>query len=265
MSKFNYFYKTQNLINGNFYYGVHKTNNLEDNYLGSGNRILYAIKKYGKENFKKEILMFFETYEEALNHESKVVTEKLITDTSCYNLALGGKSDTRFLRQGPSLKNKTTGEIINPKSINEFNELFNTGLYTGLAKNKILVKDKNENIFMIDKNDLRYKNGELVSFMKNKIVVKDLNENIFMIDKNDLRYKNGELVSIHKGVKKTKEHKKKIGLANSISQRGERNSQYGTKWFWIYNPILKQNKKIKRELIDEYEIKGWKKGRIFKW
>jgi hypothetical protein len=233
MSKFNYFYKTQNLINGNFYYGVHKTNNLEDNYLGSGNRILYAIKKYGKENFKKEILMFFETYEEALNHESKVVTEKLITDTSCYNLALGGKSDTRFLRQGPSLKNKTTGEIINPKSINEFNELFNTGLYTGLAKNKILVKDKNENIFMIDKNDLRYKNGELVS--------------------------------IHKGVKKTKEHKKKIGLANSISQRGERNSQYGTKWFWIYNPILKQNKKIKRELIDEYEIKGWKKGRIFKW
>ena len=92
MEKFNYFYKIENLINGNFYYGVHKTDNLEDGYMGSGRRIGYAIKKYKKENFKKENLLFFDTYDEALNYEIEFVNEELIADPSCYNIALGGGS-----------------------------------------------------------------------------------------------------------------------------------------------------------------------------
>jgi len=88
---FNYFYKTENLINGKFYYGVHSTNNLHDNYLGSGTRLNYSIKKYGKKNFKKQILKFFETFGEALDYESEFVTENLIEDPSCYNLMVGGK------------------------------------------------------------------------------------------------------------------------------------------------------------------------------
>ena len=52
----NYFYRIENTLNGKFYYGVHSTNNLEDGYLGSGKRISYAVKKYGKENLQKVIL-----------------------------------------------------------------------------------------------------------------------------------------------------------------------------------------------------------------
>ncbi len=47
-------YKTTNLINGKFYVGKDASNN--PNYYGSGLLLAKAIKKYGKENFKKEIL-----------------------------------------------------------------------------------------------------------------------------------------------------------------------------------------------------------------
>ena len=60
-----YIYKTTNLINGKYYVGFHKTSDPFDNYLGSGVRLIDAIKKYGVENFKKEILFEFDTQEEA--------------------------------------------------------------------------------------------------------------------------------------------------------------------------------------------------------
>jgi group I intron endonuclease len=50
-------YKTINLINGKIYIGQHYTS-VDDGYLGSGKYLLNAINKYGKENFKREILEF---------------------------------------------------------------------------------------------------------------------------------------------------------------------------------------------------------------
>lgn len=47
-------YKTTNLINNKIYIGKDSKNN--PNYLGSGKILSNAIKKYGKNNFKKEIL-----------------------------------------------------------------------------------------------------------------------------------------------------------------------------------------------------------------
>jgi group I intron endonuclease len=54
--KYNFVYITTNLINGKQYVGFHTTNNLNDGYVGSGKLIMYAVKKYGKENFSREIL-----------------------------------------------------------------------------------------------------------------------------------------------------------------------------------------------------------------
>lgn len=87
----NYTYKTTNLINSKVYYGVHKTDNLDDGYLGSGKLLKQAIKKYGKENFKKEILEFYSSFEEALKAEEALITPEMLLDEMCYNVKLGGR------------------------------------------------------------------------------------------------------------------------------------------------------------------------------
>lgn len=95
MEKFYYFYKTSNLINGHYYYGVRSHKNPDkDPYLGSGIRLKEAIEKYGKENFKKDIQAYFPTMEKAYEYEAKVVTRDLVLDPNCYNVQLGGDGGT---------------------------------------------------------------------------------------------------------------------------------------------------------------------------
>lgn len=88
-----YIYKTTNLINGHFYIGRRGYNgqNIEDDkYLGSGKRLKLAFKKYGKSNFKKEIIKICNSLEELILVETNIVNEVLINDINCYNIAIGG-------------------------------------------------------------------------------------------------------------------------------------------------------------------------------
>lgn len=90
MSIYHFLYKTTNLINSKYYLGVHTTNDLNDEYLGSGRAILAAIKKHGKENFQRSILKFFNTREEAFEYEKFIITESVVNDKNTYNLCKGG-------------------------------------------------------------------------------------------------------------------------------------------------------------------------------
>lgn len=90
IKKYNFVYKTVNKINGKIYIGVHSTDKLEDCYLGSGDAIKAAIKKYGKENFYREIIKIFNSRSEAFDYEKQLVDESFIKLNSNYNLDLGG-------------------------------------------------------------------------------------------------------------------------------------------------------------------------------
>lgn len=76
-----------NLINNKYYIGAHKTKNIDDNYMGSGVALTKAIKKYGKENFEKEVLYIFDNPEDMFRKEEELVE---LCDNS-YNLRRGGK------------------------------------------------------------------------------------------------------------------------------------------------------------------------------
>ena len=88
--KLHYIYRITNLINDKFYIGKHSTDDIDDNYFGSGQLLLKAFKKYGKEAFRKEILEFFDSEEDAYAKEAELVTPELVIDPMCYNIRVGG-------------------------------------------------------------------------------------------------------------------------------------------------------------------------------
>ena len=88
--KYHFIYKTTCTINEKFYYGMHSTSNLEDGYIGSGTKLWHSIKKYGRGNFKIEILEFLPNRETLILKEKELITEEVLLDPMCMNLRPGG-------------------------------------------------------------------------------------------------------------------------------------------------------------------------------
>jgi hypothetical protein len=85
-------YKTTNLINKKEYIGIHQTSNINDGYLGSGLAMKRAIIKYGKKNFKREILEYCFSIDDLIRREKELVNEEWINRENTYNLKTGGNS-----------------------------------------------------------------------------------------------------------------------------------------------------------------------------
>jgi len=82
--------------------GVHITENVNDSYLGSGARLRRAIKKYGRENFSKEILHEFENSKDMYRKEAEIVNEDFIKRKDVYNMHVGGIGAPKGNRYGVS-------------------------------------------------------------------------------------------------------------------------------------------------------------------
>lgn len=223
-----FIYKTTNKINGKYYIGMHKTDDLEDGYLGSGTYFSRALEKYGKENFEREILEYCTSDEEMHNAEARYITEDVVNDKKSYNLKLGGFGGWDYVNK-----------ILTVEEMKRIGKLGSIAL-----KEKLKDPEYYEKWYqmMVKVNASQSKRNKASESLK-------------------------EHWKLHGGAWTGKHHKestkRKIGEANAKYQRGSGNSQYGT--CWISNTLIKKSIKIKKEFLFDYISEGWIKKRIIKW
>jgi hypothetical protein len=129
-------YQTKNLYNNKTYVGVHSTNNINDRYLGSGIKLNKAIKKYGRHNFKREILSFFDTLEEAYLEESFIINQEWVNNPNNYNVTIGGgkpPNTTGYKHNLPAIERISQAKIgkLNPRYNNINLEQFKQDVLNG--------------------------------------------------------------------------------------------------------------------------------------
>lgn len=151
--RFNYVYITTNLVNNKQYIGDHSCDDLQkDKYLGSGLYLKRALNEYKIENFKKEILEFFNTKEDAFNAQEKYIKQFNTLVPNGYNISPKGghgvkdciSQETRE-KLSKALKNRPLGEETKIKMRKPKSE--DAKINIGVAqKNKKLSPEHIENI-----------------------------------------------------------------------------------------------------------------------
>lgn len=87
-------YRTLNLLSGEFYFGVHCQIE-DDDYLGSGIRIVRQVEKYGRSSFLRETLSVWRTEAEAFEEERRIL-EDWLGHPLCLNISSGGDGGANF-------------------------------------------------------------------------------------------------------------------------------------------------------------------------
>jgi hypothetical protein len=203
-------------LDGKIYIGSHKTKKLDDEYMGSGKYLLAAQKKYGIENFTKEILFVFDNSKDMYAKEAEIVNEDFLATENTYNLKKGGFGGWDYLNEtGLNNSSKTKEQL-------------QKGGFVHAEKLKKDLKDREEH---------SKKSGERLKKLHQEGKIK---YNTFL------------------GKKHSAETKEKISHSHKQNKKsvGIKNSQYGTTWIWCKEL---GNKKIKKELLNEYLEKGWTK------
>ena len=84
-------YKITNKVNNKIYIEKHKTEDINDDYMGSGILLKRAQNLYGKKNFIKEILCECSSFEELNEKEIEYIKKYNSTDKDIgYNISKGG-------------------------------------------------------------------------------------------------------------------------------------------------------------------------------
>ena len=212
---FYYMYQITNNLTGKIYIGVHKTKNMNDDYMGSGKLLKQDIIKYGIENFSKVILEHAQSEIEMYEKEKQIVNEEFLLRDDVYNIKSGGyggfdhiNDDELFRTEKNKKARNTTDKILQNKYGTEFRSVIGK---KGSEKRLVL-----------------YPN------LSSEVAKRGHEEGWFS----------------YKGKTHSEKTKKIIGQKNSVSQLGTNNSQFGT--IWITNGSINLKIKNTDEIPDKF-------------
>lgn len=216
-------YKITNIITGKIYIGSHKTKNLNDNYMGSGEYLKNSQLLHGIENFKKEILFVFDTAEEMYKKEAEIVDETFISKDNTYNLKLGGVGGWDHVNSNESLRKEKNikARQAADKTIN-CKYSVNNPAQTQSAREKL--------------------SKSMLNRIEKGYVPRPPSFN---------------------GKKHSEESKNRMRAKKSGRNSGKNNSQYGTTWIWheLFGN-KKISKELLPHYIDQGWIKAYKPNYI---
>jgi group I intron endonuclease len=219
-------YKITNIINNKIYIGKDTSNN--PNYFGSGILIKKSIKKYGIENFIKEIIEECNDNQTLCEKEKYWIKEYNSTNlTIGYNISKGGDGGDTFSNNPNKLEIKE--KIRDSMKTRVFTEKHRSNL----SKNHMSTKHKKgktyEEIYGKERAD-EYKGKLRLSRQKYKTEKERLGENY-----------------------------DKVILLLSNRIKGDDNPMRKNKYLWYVNPLINHVTRIKEgDLIPEGYVRGRK-------
>lgn len=225
MKPIGYIYLTTCLVNGKIYIGRHELNG-QRGYIGSGTAFKNAVKKYGKENFRRKILRLCYSLRELRVWEHVyIVKYKNQYNKNCYNIAKGDVNTSDYNpAKTPEVREKIKDRIRERGGLKgENNPMY--GKHWSDNKRKQMMFLLRNNHPMLGKKHSEETKKHWSRIRKGKYAFANLSE--------EQRYK----------------------IYDHI--RGKNNPMYGTKFFWINNGV-----RNKRQNIGDEIPNGWKKGYI---
>jgi hypothetical protein len=250
-----YIYITTNLINNKKYLGQRKSQNTninKDYYLGSGTMLLLAIKKYGKNNFSKEIIFTCDNRKEIDLAEIKYIKEYncLNNKDYWYNLSPGGqnwrKDHSNYVSEvmksyysNPVNKANLLKATAKKFGFNTYDEYLIDKENKEIDRKRLskLIRIKKQQVMVLKQNDIkRYKNSsEYKALAKNKRVT---------ASRNTLSNAQSRI-----------SHKQKLDKDNVIKMRKHNNP--------LYNFLLNNNLyPFKENIKDIYFLASYRTKRI---
>ena len=286
---YGYIYETTNLINGKRYIGQHRAKKFDEKYKGSGQLISKAIKKYGFENFKCEIIEKCNSEQELNDKEAYWINiYDAVNNDNFYNLQTGG-----YKIKNIKLSNESKQKISNTRK----QKGLGVGVNNPRYNTKIIHKNNIQLIIKKDELDKYLERGYVLGYtdeIKSHYISKFKENNpfygkgyLFEKENNPFYGKNHSEESKIKMSKTIKEHFKnnghpwsgkhhseesKIKMKKSAvgKHSGDKNYMYGKTGNlsptygskWMNNGI--HCSKIQADKIDTYIDAGWVFGRLNK-
>ena len=254
MKPIGYIYLTTCLVNGKIYVGKHEFNG-QKNYIGSGTIFKRAVKKYGKENFKRKILrLCYSLHELRVWEHVYIVKHKSYIRSIGYNIAKGDVNTSEYNpAKMPEVREKIKDKIkerggMRGENNPSYGKHWNVDSRNKLSKSLRKHYDKFGHPRVGKKHTFESKLK--MSNAKSGKYIGDKNPNYGKHWSDEVK----EKIRIGNLGKRISEEQKKL---HSDKMKGENNPMYGTRFLWINNGV-----KNKRHNIGEEIPNGWFTGMI---